>query len=101
MGWSTSHDTTHRSADAIQEVGQQVAHVATGKDWRTVQPLFQLANRADGPFTIPAREAGRMAAVLEKAAGHSLMPIAWRTEVASLADAAQRAATARQPWEWS
>lgn len=101
MGWSTSHDTANRSADAIQEVGQQVAHVVTAKDWRTVQPLFHLANRADGPFTVPAREAGRMALVLGKAAAHSLMPAAWAGDVAALAKAAQRAATARQPWEWS
>ncbi|MEU1663585.1 hypothetical protein ABZ547_08215 [Streptomyces sparsogenes] len=72
----------------------------SAKDWRAVHKLFNLANRADGPFTISARDAGRMATVLNKAASHSLMPAAWRGEVAQLADAAQCAATARQPWEW-
>lgn len=100
MGWSTSHDSVNRSADAMCEVGRHVANVLSAKDWRTVQKLFRLANRADGPFTISAREAGRMAAVLNKAAGHLLMPAAWRGEVVLLAEAAQCAATARQPWEW-
>ncbi|WP_141713073.1 hypothetical protein [Streptomyces sparsogenes] len=73
----------------------------SARDWRAVHKLFKLANRADGPFTISSRDAGRMAAALGKAAGHSLMPVAWRGEVSALADAAQCAATARQPWEWS
>ncbi|MGW4075988.1 DUF7739 domain-containing protein [Streptomyces asiaticus] len=101
MGWSNSHDTASRSATAMYEVGQQVAHVATAKEWRTVEKLFKLANSGDGPFTIPHREAGKMATVLREAAAHRLMPRTFTANVREIADAAQRAATARQPWEWS
>ncbi|MFD5384283.1 hypothetical protein ACFWMG_04800 [Streptomyces sp. NPDC127074] len=106
MGWSISHGniprgTNYRSATAMYEVGQQVAHVVTAKEWRTVEKLFRLANSGDGPFSIPHREAGKMAAVLREAAAHRLMPRSFVANVRELADAAQRAATARQPWEWS
>lgn len=113
MGWSISHGNSPRgmnywSAGAMCEVGQQVAHVVSGSDWRIVRKLFRLANSSDGPFTISHREAGRMAAVLRKAAGHPMMPADFQGDglvsagaVRELADAAQRAASARQPWEWS
>lgn len=113
MGWSISHGnsargTNYRSGGAMCDVGQQVAHVVTAKEWRTVEKLFKLANSGDGPFSIPPREAGKMAAVLRKAASHQLMPRSFVGDslviaeaVRELADAAQRAATARQPWEWS
>ncbi|MGW3427948.1 DUF7739 domain-containing protein [Streptomyces melanosporofaciens] len=106
MGWSISHGnsprgTNYRSATAMYEVGQQVAHVVTGREWRTVEKLFKLANSGDGPFTIPHREAGQMALVLRKAAAHRLMPRTFTANVRELAKAAQRAATARQSWEWS
>ena len=112
MGWTISHGnstrgTNYRSAGAMHDVGQQVAHIVTGKEWRTVEKLFK-AQHADGPFSIPPREAGKMAAVLRKAAAHPLMPRSFVGDslvsadaVRELADAAQRAATARQPWEWS
>lgn len=113
MGWSISHGSSprganYRSASAMHEVGQQVAHLVSGSDWRTVRKLFKLANSGDGPFTIPPREAGKMAGVLRKAASHPLMPrrfvggsLVSADAVRELADAAQRAATARQTWEWS
>ena len=106
MGWSISHGnsprgTNYRSAGAMVEVGQQVAYLVTGAEWRTVKKLFKLANSGDGPFSIPPREAGEMAAVLRKAASHQMMPRSFVAGVREVADAAQRAATARQPWEWS
>lgn len=106
MGWSISHGnsprgTHYRSAGAMFEVGQQVAHIVSAGEWRMVEPLFRLANHADGPFAIPARDAKRMAGVLYKAASHKLMPRTDRGAVRELADAAQRAATSGQSWEWS
>lgn len=106
MGWSISHGnsprgTNYRSAGAMCEVGQQVAHVVSGSDWRAVRKLFKLANSGDGPFTISHGDAGRMALVLRKAAGHPKMPVSFREPIREVADAAQRAAAARQPWEWS
>lgn len=106
MGWSISHGnsprgTNYRSAGAMVEVGQQVAHLVTGAEWRTVKKLFKLANSGDGPFAISHRDAGRMAAVLHKAAGHPKMPVSFQGPIREVADAAQRAASARQPWEWS
>ncbi|MFJ4637582.1 hypothetical protein ACIP69_18400 [Streptomyces hygroscopicus] len=112
MGWTISHGNSqrgknYRSAGAMHDVGQQVAHIVTAKEWRTVEKLFKLANSGDGPFTIPHREAGKMAAVLRKAASHPLMPRSFVGDslvsadaVRELADAAQRAATVRQSWEW-
>lgn len=112
MGWTISHGnstrgTNYRSGGAMSDVGQQVAHVVSGRDWRTVQKLFKLANSSDGSFSIPPREAGKMAAVLRKAADHPMMPTRFVGDslvsadaVRELADAAQRAAAARQPWEW-
>lgn len=112
MGRSISHGngargTIYRSGSAMHEVGQQVAHLVTASDWRVVKDLFHLAQRADGPFSIPASKAGPMAAVLRKAADHPLMPATFQGDglvsapaVRELADAAGRAAAAREPWEW-
>ena len=113
MGWSISHGnsprgTNYRSASAMHDVGKQVAHLVSGREWRTVAKLFNLANSGDGPFSIPPREAGKMATVLRKAADHPLMPARFIGEslvsaaaVRELADAADRAASTRQPWRWS
>lgn len=101
MGWSNSHDTTYRSATLMHEASRHVSYVVSAGDWRTVRNLFQFANTGDGPFQIPHRDAGRMAGVLRKAAGHPKMPVSFQGPIRELADAAQRAASARQSWEWS
>lgn len=113
MGWTISHGNTpsgnlYRSASAMHDVGRHISHLVTATEWRDVKELFRLAQRADGPFEIPARQAGHMAAVLHKAADHPLMPTVAREDdladagaVHELADAASRAAAARRAWKWS
>lgn len=101
MSWSNSHDTTCRSATLMYEASRHVSYVVSAGDWRIVRTLFQFANTGDGPFQIPHRDAGHMALVLRKAAGHPKMPTSFQGAIRELAAAAQRAATARQSWEWS
>ncbi|MFF6847118.1 MULTISPECIES: hypothetical protein [Streptomyces] len=88
------------SATTIANLGQHLAHVLSSRDWRTVAFLFN--GQLRGPVTVPPRKAGQVSAALGRAVGHPLMPRGVWTEYAqAFADAAQRAATARQPWEWS
>ncbi|TVL89767.1 hypothetical protein [Streptomyces sp. SAJ15] len=100
MSWTISNGTTEirRSYSSIDYLGQQIARVLKGSDWRTVSPLF--ARRTDCYFDVSPRDAGRMASSLRKAAGHRLMPPDWAKLAAELANAAQCAAASRQPWEW-
>lgn len=114
MGWTISHGTTtrsgtlYRSASAMSDVARHVSHILSGAEWREVQGLFQRANSGTGPFTIPPREADRIAVLLHKAANDRRMPkrdseddlccAAW---VHELADAAQHAARTGQPWTWN
>lgn len=104
MGWTISHGTNRwgiitRSYSGMAEFGQQLAHILPGAEWRTVAVIF---NRGSGdPFSIPPKEAARMATVLRKAGNHRLMSRDWAPTAHELADAADRAAVARQPWEWS
>lgn len=105
MGWSISHGnsirgTNYRSGTAMYEVGQHVVRIVTPADWRDVERLFYLANHADGPFSIQPRKARRMAEVLRAAAEHRSMSRDLKEGVEELADAADRAADARQRWKW-
>ncbi|MFF4574857.1 hypothetical protein [Streptomyces sp. NPDC001410] len=103
MGWNVSHDTNQhgefrRSYTSMSNLAQQLAHVLTASDWRSIAYLF---NRPSGdPFTVDPAEAGRVAQVLHTAATHQLMPGDWGATANELADAADRAAAAGQPWEW-
>lgn len=100
MGICISHSTGQsRSALTISNLGEQLAHVLSARDWRQISHLF------DGSFSdvaeIPPRQAGRIATILRQAAGHRLMPTDWADLAGIFADAAQRAARAGQPWTWS
>lgn len=103
MGWNISHGTNasgefRRSYTSMSNLAQQLAHVLSAADWRSIAYLF---NRPDGdPFTVAPAEAGRVARVLCRAADHRLMPGDWVTTVEELADTAIRAATANEPWTW-
>lgn len=103
MGWTISHADNRavemrRSYTTMANLGQQLAHVLSARDWRTLKPLF--ARRSGDPFTISPRDAGRMAGVLHSAARSQLLPADWSLTAVELADSAQSAAAARQPWEW-
>ncbi|MFJ4412590.1 hypothetical protein [Streptomyces sp. NPDC088910] len=104
MGWSISHapygEIVYRSATQLTNLGSQVAHVSSARDWRVVLPLFDRVQRATGPFEITWAEAGRMADVLKLAACHSRMPDDWGQFAHQLADAADTAAKQREPWLW-
>jgi hypothetical protein len=105
MGWNIDHapydETLYRSATQLHNLSKQVAHVTTAAQWRIVLPLFDQAQRADGPFDISWREAGPIADVLRLAACHDLMPDDWAQFAHKLADAADTAAKHRESWHWS
>jgi hypothetical protein len=105
MGWNIDHapygETIHRSALQLHNLSREVAHVTTSKQWRIVLPLFDQAQRADGPFDISWREAGPIADVLRLAACDERMPEDWGRDAHRIADAADTAAKQREPWHWS
>ncbi|MEU7240308.1 DUF7739 domain-containing protein [Streptomyces sparsogenes] len=87
-----------RSANSIALLGQHLAHVLPSSDWRTIAFLFN-GNLRDVAVVMP-RKAGKIAAVLRRGAQHRLMPPDWAKDAQALADAAGRAAAARELWEW-
>lgn len=99
MGWNNGG--AYRSATAMHELGQHVAHVVSASDWRTVQPLFHSAQWADGPFTLTARAAGSIARVFRTAAAHQLMPGYWADSARELAAVAEQHAATGRAWRWS
>lgn len=105
MGWTIDHagygETLRWSAKQLDNLSKQIAHAVTAAQWRIVLPLFDQAQRADGPFEITWREAAPIADVLHLAACSSLMPEDWADFTHTLAAAADRAAKAREPWRWS
>lgn len=99
MGWSISHGVQNtRSATTIHNLAQHLAHVLSAADWRIVEPVF--GGRADGPFRVPHNDARQIAAALRRAVSHRKMPADWGALAREFADAAQKAADARQAWEW-
>ncbi|MFD8545642.1 hypothetical protein [Streptomyces sp. NPDC059649] len=99
MGWTISHGVTKsRSATTLNTLAQHLAHVLPASDWRTLEPVF--GDRPRGPFRVPHNDARQIAAALRRAAGHRKMPADWGALAREFADAAQKAADARQAWEW-
>ncbi len=100
MGISISHGVpSTRSALTISNLGQHLAHTLTGSEWREVAYLFD--GRLTVPVTTPAAQAGRVGALLSKAAGHRAMDREWAQLANLLAESARRAAAAGQNWEWT
>ncbi|MEU3990112.1 hypothetical protein AB0F24_17345 [Streptomyces platensis] len=100
MGWTISHGIRNtRSATTIHNLAQHLAHVLPASDWRIIEPVF--GDRSGDPFRIPHNDARQIAAVLRRAANHRKMPADWGDLAREFADAAQKAANARQSWEWS
>lgn len=103
MGWNVSHGTDQdgefrRSYTSMSNLAQQLAHVLSASDWRSIAYLFNCPS--GDPFTVDPAEAGRIARVLRTAAVHRLMPGDWGATTDELADAAGRAAAAGEPWTW-
>jgi hypothetical protein len=100
MGISISHGVpSTRSATTIANLGQHLAHVLTGSEWREVGHLFD--GRLYTPIHTPPAQAGRIGELLHKAARHRAMETGWGDLAILLGDAAKRAARAGQSWEWS
>ena len=88
-----------RSYGSMDNLARQLAHVLSAADWRSVRYLF---DRPSGePFTVPPGDAGRAAEVLHRASAHRLMPDDWSAAVHELAETADRAAGAGEPWAWT
>lgn len=98
MGWTWDHAVGHgmRSYNAHHNLGQHLGQITPRTDWQTISPLF---NRGDGePFTVTARDAGRMATTFA-----SLAPLTdptWQQPVRELAASARSAARNNSTWNW-
>ncbi len=99
MGWSNGG--AYRSATAMFELGQYMAHALPAADWRVVQPLFESANSGGGPFAVSPADTRRMAEVFRAAAKHRLVPRFWRKSASELAAVAAKYAASGTPWRWS
>ncbi|MFJ6729400.1 hypothetical protein ACIQPQ_31310 [Streptomyces sp. NPDC091281] len=100
MGVSISHGVpSTRSATTIANLGQHLAHVLSGSEWREVSGLFD--GRLYTPVFTPPAQAARIAVLLAKAARSQAMDPEWAQLANLLAGAAERAARAGQNWEWT
>lgn len=100
MGVYISHGVpSSRSALTIANLGQQLAHTLTSREWREISDLFD--GRLTVPVNVPAHEAGRVGDLLHKAASSRLMDPEWHQLATLIGDAAHRAARAGQTWEWT
>lgn len=100
MGIVISHaDGASRSATSIGNLGQRLADVLPARDWRQISHLF------DGRFAdiqqIPPARAKQIAGILRTAANHRRMPADWAELARLIADAANSASRAGEPWTWS
>lgn len=105
MGWDVSHGATatgtiSRSYTAMSTLGSHLAHVLPAPDWCQIARLFRRGGNGD-PFTVTPVDAARMARAFRTASEHRLMPDDWAELALLLADAADRAAEAQEPWTWS
>ena len=89
------------SAGTLNNLGQQMAHVLRGRQWRTVRGLFDLAENEDGPFSFSPADTRRMVEVFRAAAAHPLMPADWAQLAGKIAATAADSVRAGTPWEWS
>lgn len=100
MGFSISHGAKGpQSATTIGNLGQQLAHALSAREWREIADLFD-ARFAD-VASIPPREAARIGDLLHKAARHRLMGAEWADLAVEIGDSAQRAARVGENWQWS
>lgn len=106
MSWTISHgapggrfgDRHIRSGEQVGEWRDALTQMPlSARDRAIVEPLTR--RRTGDPFTIPPARAGAIAAVLRGV--QRQMPRAQREMHETLTAAAERAAAAGQPWEWS
>ncbi|MEV8398840.1 DUF7739 domain-containing protein [Streptomyces niveus] len=100
MGIVISHaDGASRSALTIENLGKHLAHALPARDWRQIRDLFD--GTFDDTASIPPKKAGQIAAILRTASNSRRMPGEWDGLARLIADAADRAHRAGQPWRWS
>lgn len=99
MGWTIGRGDFLASYGGMYDIADEIETALDWTDWQTVRHLFR---RGSGdPFTVNPAEAGRIAAVLARAAASGRMTAAWApARVQALADSARRAASANRPWTW-
>ena len=98
MGWSNGGGT--RSALQMQQLSQQMAHVLTGSQWRAARGLFDLTERAGGPFRVSPDDTYWIVEAFRAAAAHPEMPAGWAEFAREVADKGTDALRAGQPWRW-
>lgn len=103
MGRNISHGSNQNGEErlsclSIDQLGEQLAHVLPGHDWAKIRHLF--AGKQDIVKVASAAAQG-YAAILRAAATSQRMPANWAGEAHLVADAADRAAQAGEPWMWS
>lgn len=100
MGISISHGAPGpKSATQIGNLGQHIAHTLTGSEWRELSHLFD--GHLYAPVHTPPAQAGRIAALLAKAATHRAMDPEWAQLAHLLSASARRAAAANETWKWT
>jgi hypothetical protein len=99
MGISISHGVpSTRSALTIENLGKHLAHTLTSSEWREVANLF--GGPLYTPIHTPPAQAGRIGALLIKAANSRAMDREWAQLATLLGGSAQRAARAGENWVW-
>ncbi|WP_030303465.1 hypothetical protein [Streptomyces katrae] len=104
MGVNISHGSNQfgqerLSYTSVAAMGQQIAYVLSGRDWRKVRHLF--SGRLPDDLLISPDKAGEIADVFAKAAQHSKMPREWGDTIRRWAAAGYRAHSSGEPWSWS
>ncbi|MFE7427809.1 hypothetical protein [Streptomyces sp. NPDC057545] len=104
MGWTISHatpagDPTCRSYRWVATISENLAHALTARDWALLKPV--VSRRTGDPFSVSPDRARTAAGLLRRAAESGLMTSETARDALLLADAADRAATSGQSWQWS
>lgn len=99
MGISISHGVpSTRSAATIENLGKQLAHALTSREWREISSLFD--GRLYTPIHTPPAEAARIGDLLLKAANSRVMDPEWVQLATLIGGAAHRAARSGEAWIW-
>jgi hypothetical protein len=104
MGINISHGSNQWGQERLSytshaNLGRQLAHVLSSKDWREIRDLF--SGRLPDDLLISPDRAGRIATVFARAASHPKMPADWAETVRRWSVAGSRASAAGEPWSWS
>lgn len=104
MGINISHGSNEWGQERLSytshdQMGQQLAHVLSSKDWGKVRHLF--TGRLPGDLLIGPDQAGEIAYIFSRASQHSKMPHDRAVTIRAWSAAGFRAWQAEEPWVWS